>query len=71
VTHWMHCGRLSSSYPQITVEPDAIYIRDGAIWSSAGVTTGIDLALADFTDVFSASKDPGSQASLSYGSRRR
>ena len=46
VTHWMHCGRLSSSYPDITVEPDAIYVRDGPIWSSAGVTTGIDLALA-------------------------
>ena len=30
-------------YPNITVEPDAIYVRDGAIWSSAGVTTGIDL----------------------------
>ncbi len=42
----MHCGLLSSSYPDITVEPDAIYIRDGSIWSSAGVTTGIDLALA-------------------------
>jgi transcriptional regulator GlxA family with amidase domain len=46
VTHWMHCRRLSSSYPDITVEPDAIYVRDGEIWSSAGVTTGIDLALA-------------------------
>ena len=46
VTHWMHCGLLSSSYPDVTVEPDAIYVRDGAIWSSAGVTTGIDLALA-------------------------
>jgi transcriptional regulator GlxA family with amidase domain len=46
VTHWMHCGLLASSYPDITVEPDAIYIRDGAMWSSAGVTTGIDLALA-------------------------
>lgn len=46
VTHWRHCGLLSSSYPDITVEPDAIYVRDGAIWSSAGVTTGIDLALA-------------------------
>jgi transcriptional regulator GlxA family with amidase domain len=45
-THWMHCGFLSSSYPEITVEPDAIYVRDGSIWSSAGVTTGIDLALA-------------------------
>ncbi len=30
----------------MTVEPDAIFIRDGAVWSSAGVTTGIDLALA-------------------------
>jgi transcriptional regulator GlxA family with amidase domain len=46
VTHWMHCGLLASRYPDITVEPDAIYIRDGAVWSSAGVTTGIDLALA-------------------------
>jgi transcriptional regulator GlxA family with amidase domain len=46
VTHWMHCARLSSTHPEITVEPDAIYVRDGTIWSSAGVTTGIDLALA-------------------------
>ena len=46
VTHWQHCERLASSYPNITVEPDAIYVRDGEIWSSAGVTTGIDLALA-------------------------
>ena len=46
VTHWQHCERLAESYPDITVEPDAIYVRDGVIWSSAGVTTGIDLALA-------------------------
>jgi len=46
VTHWKHCARLAESYPDIIVEPDAIYVRDGAIWSSAGVTTGIDLALA-------------------------
>jgi len=46
VTHWMHCGLLASRYPDITVDPDAIYIRDGTIWSSAGVTTGIDLTLA-------------------------
>jgi transcriptional regulator GlxA family with amidase domain len=45
-THWQHCRLLASTYPEITVEPDAIYVRDGAIWSSAGVTTGIDLALA-------------------------
>jgi transcriptional regulator GlxA family with amidase domain len=46
VTHWQHCELLAASYPNITVEPDAIYVRDGGIWSSAGVTTGIDLALA-------------------------
>ena len=46
VTHWQHCELLAASYPNITVEPDAIYVRDGEIWSSAGVTTGIDLALA-------------------------
>ena len=46
VTHWMHCDLLSSRHPDIIVEPDAIYVRDGAIWTSAGVTTGIDLALA-------------------------
>src|SRR5262245_25289642 len=34
VTHWMHCGLLASSYPDVRVEPDAIYIRDGMIWSS-------------------------------------
>lgn len=46
VTHWMHCGLLAERHSAIEVEPDAIYIRDGSIWSSAGVTTGIDLALA-------------------------
>jgi transcriptional regulator GlxA family with amidase domain len=46
VTHWQHCELLASSYPNVVVEPDAIYVRDGWMWSSAGVTTGIDLALA-------------------------
>ena len=46
VTHWMYCGLLAARHPEIRVEPDAIYVRDGAIWTSAGVTTGIDLALA-------------------------
>lgn len=45
-THWMHCRLLASRHPEVTVEPDAIYVRDGAIWTSAGVTAGIDLALA-------------------------
>jgi transcriptional regulator GlxA family with amidase domain len=45
-THWMHAPLLASRYSAVTVEPDAIFVRDGRIWSSAGVTSGIDLALA-------------------------
>ena len=49
-THWADCAQLDTSYADITVEPDAIYIRDGNIWTSAGVTAGIDLALALVAD---------------------
>jgi transcriptional regulator GlxA family with amidase domain len=45
-THWAAAQRLSDRYPAIEVDPDPIYVRDGKYWSSAGVTAGIDLALA-------------------------
>jgi transcriptional regulator GlxA family with amidase domain len=45
-THWAGCARLAADYPRIKVEPDRIWVRDGKIWSSAGVTAGMDLALA-------------------------
>jgi transcriptional regulator GlxA family with amidase domain len=45
-THWRHTRLLARAYPQITVEPDAIFIRDGDVYTSAGVSAGIDLALA-------------------------
>eukprot|EP01133_Synstelium_polycarpum_P028998 gene28998-35376_t len=45
-THWQHTATLARAYPQITVVPDAIFIQDGTVFSSAGVTAGIDLALA-------------------------
>jgi transcriptional regulator GlxA family with amidase domain len=45
-THWSFCAELARRYPQVHVEPDPIYLRDGAVWTSAGVTAGIDLALA-------------------------
>ncbi len=45
-THWQWCDVLADRYPDITVEPDAIYVSDGPVWTSAGVTAGIDLALA-------------------------
>ncbi|GAA3155456.1 GlxA family transcriptional regulator [Planomonospora alba] len=45
-THWARAGRLAREYPAVTVQPDPIFIRDGHLWSSAGVTAGMDLALA-------------------------
>lgn len=46
VTHWRSCTRLATEFPNINVRPDPIWIRDGMVWTSAGVTAGIDLALA-------------------------
>jgi transcriptional regulator GlxA family with amidase domain len=45
-THWASCDRLAREYPEVEVVPDAIFVRDGGIYTSAGVTAGIDLALA-------------------------
>ncbi|GAA1253942.1 AraC family transcriptional regulator [Kitasatospora nipponensis] len=45
-THWRHAAALARRYPRITVEPDAIYVRDGHLTTSAGVSAGIDLSLA-------------------------
>lgn len=45
-THWLDCERLALQYPDVSVEDDAIFVKDGSICTSAGVTAGIDLALA-------------------------
>jgi transcriptional regulator GlxA family with amidase domain len=45
-THWQHAHLLAASYPEIAVEPDAIWVQDGSVFTSAGVSAGIDLALA-------------------------
>jgi transcriptional regulator GlxA family with amidase domain len=45
-THWMYCGELARRFPAVRVESDPIFVCDGPIWTSAGVTAGIDLALA-------------------------
>jgi len=45
-THWWWCPILAQKYPAVTVDSDAIYVRDGKVWTSAGVTTGMDLALS-------------------------
>jgi transcriptional regulator GlxA family with amidase domain len=46
VTHWKDCARLAQRFPAVRVEADPIFVRDGPVWTSAGVTAGIDLALA-------------------------
>jgi transcriptional regulator GlxA family with amidase domain len=45
-THWEYAGRLAADFPEIRVEPDRIFVRDGPVFSSAGVTAAIDLAFA-------------------------
>jgi len=58
-THWAGSHELARRHPKVTVEPDRIYIRDGAVTTSAGVTAGIDMALALVED------DHGSEVALS------
>jgi transcriptional regulator GlxA family with amidase domain len=57
-THWAACDALSRNYPTLDVEPDPIFVRDGNVYTSAGVTAGIDLALA------LVEEDLGRQAAL-------
>ncbi|MYZ46927.1 GlxA family transcriptional regulator [Propylenella binzhouense] len=45
-THWDACKPFAAAFPKVTVDPDALYVVDGRLWTSAGVTTGIDMALA-------------------------
>ena len=45
-THWSLTAHFRQRFPKVRLEPDRIYIKDGKIWSSAGITAGIDLALA-------------------------
>jgi transcriptional regulator GlxA family with amidase domain len=52
VTHWRYCPRLQDTFPNIRVEPNAIFVQDGRVWSSAGVSAGIDLALAMIEEDF-------------------
>jgi transcriptional regulator GlxA family with amidase domain len=45
-THWSACEALARRHPRVRVDPDPIFVRDGAVYTSAGVTSGMDLALA-------------------------
>ena len=45
-THWEDCGDLAARFPEVRVQPDAIFTEDEGIWTGAGVSAGIDMALA-------------------------
>lgn len=62
-THWRACELLARTFPLVTVEPDPIYVRDGNVYTSAGVTAGMDLALALVED------DHGRDLALSIARR--
>jgi transcriptional regulator GlxA family with amidase domain len=49
-THWAECDDLARRYPGIDVDPDALYVQEGHVWTSAGITAGIDMALALVAD---------------------
>jgi transcriptional regulator GlxA family with amidase domain len=51
-THWMDVPRLASTFPRAKIEPDNIFVKDGKIYTTAGVTAGIDLSLAMIEDDF-------------------
>jgi transcriptional regulator GlxA family with amidase domain len=78
-THWKNCDRLAECYPNVKVEKDPIYIKDGNIYTSAGISTGIDLSLALVEEDFGRDvavgvarilvlylKRPGSQSQFSH-----
>jgi transcriptional regulator GlxA family with amidase domain len=49
-THWRAAAEFARAFPRVRVEPDRIFVRDGEVWTSAGITAGIDLALALIAD---------------------
>ena len=59
VTHWDDCKMLADAFPRVQVELDPIFVQDGPVWTSAGITAGIDMALAI------VSQDLGRSAAMS------
>lgn len=62
-THWSACGELARRHPEIDVDPEPIFVHDGGVWTSAGVTAGMDLSLA------LVEKDLGREVALSVARR--
>ena len=67
-THWGRSRDFRTRYPQVRLEPDRIFVRDGEVWTSACISAGIDLALAIIAEEFHAtSAAVGWIPTLSFG----
>lgn len=69
-THWAYADRLASTYPLLSVDPDPIFIHDGTVWTSAGVTAGMDLTLALVADDLGGAMAHGIASQLVMFTRR-
>ena len=67
-THWAFSESLAQRFPKIEVEPDALFIRDGNIYTSAGITAGMDLALSMIEEDYGREIDSWLRAYLCYSS---
>jgi transcriptional regulator GlxA family with amidase domain len=70
-THWRFAEALRTRFPKVRVTPDKIFIRDGQVWTSAGITSGIDLALALIEDDFGAEVSKATARDMVVYYRRR
>jgi transcriptional regulator GlxA family with amidase domain len=69
-THWNACAPLAKAYPRVKVDADSLYVVDGNLWTSAGVSTGIDMALAMVThDLDSATASQVARGLVIYARR--
>lgn len=69
-THWKHKLNFEQLYPGVNLSPDALFIRDGNVWTSAGITSGIDLALAIIEEDAGASVSMNAAQELVVAQRR-
>jgi transcriptional regulator GlxA family with amidase domain len=64
-THWAWAAALACMYPLVDVDADPIFVRDGDVWTSAGVTAGMDLALTIARHLVMFLRRPGNQSQFS------
>lgn len=70
-THWKHKLEFQQLYPDVDLSPDALFVRDGNVWTSAGITSGIDLALAIIEEDAGSSVSIDAAHELVVAQRRR